>query len=37
VPVDRALGLGMVVGPDHARAGVAAPSDGRILAADVSA
>jgi len=36
VAVDRALGLGEIVGPDHARADVAAPPDGGILAADVS-
>jgi len=37
MPVDRALGLGEVVGPDQPRADVAPPSDGGILAADVSA
>jgi hypothetical protein len=36
VAVDRALGLGEIVGPDHARADVTAPSDGGVLAADGS-
>jgi hypothetical protein len=37
MPVNRALGLGQVVGPGHARTSMAAASNGGVRAADVSA